>query len=90
MGLPALPPLDLKRAGNTLLSFYWEHDSLILFHLLPEVPGHQTYICHLYLKSPAHTAEHEMQAQHDKLSKQQFSVQRLRHELAGFFTTQHV
>ena len=78
-----------QHLGNTLLCFRREYDGFIMLNLLPETPNHLAHSCNLTPEASAHTAEHEMQTQADKFSAHEFSVQRLRKQLAGLFATQH-
>jgi len=76
--------------GNTLPGFRWECDCFILLDLSSETPEYRLYADHLPPETSAHAAEHEVQAQRDKLPARQFAVHRLRQQLARLFTTQHV
>src|SRR3546814_223547 len=78
-----------KHLGNTLLCFRRESDSFIMLNLMPETPNHLAHPYNLPPEASAHTAEHQMQAQADKFSTHELSVQRLREQLAGLFATQH-
>src|SRR3546814_9075227 len=60
-----------------------------MLNRLPETPNHLAHPYNLPPEASEHTAEHQMQAQADKFSTHELSVQRLREQLAGLFATQH-